>query len=45
MHPYLPHQISDITNAHRTEILKEEVFGQNIEEYFEAIHRERLLRR
>jgi hypothetical protein len=36
MHPYIPHLLSDITAAHRTEI-PEDKFPQTIEEHFEEI--------
>lgn len=37
MHPFLPHLLSDIAAAHRTEVADEEATAQTIEEHFEAI--------
>lgn len=38
MHPYIPHLLSDIAAAHRTEI-PEETFPQTIEEHLEEVER------
>ncbi|MEO8960850.1 MAG: hypothetical protein ABI325_03150 [Ginsengibacter sp.] len=36
MHPYIPHLLTDIAAAHRTEI-PEEIFPQTMEDHFEEI--------
>lgn len=39
MHPYLPHLLSDIAEAHREDIPLEKEFPQNFEEHIEEVER------